>query len=156
MAAQASRTICPLAAVLLDLDHFKQLNDEYGHDRGDEALAAVGAALTSCVRASDFAGRYGGEEFLLLMPDTGKDGALQVAEKARSLIAQITLPGVDRPITASLGIAILPNDAADPETLVRQADRALYAAKAQGRNRVVVVDEGADIGTEALPTTGQA
>lgn len=154
MVAQAARTISPLAAVLLDLDHFKQLNDEYGHDRGDEALAAVGAALGSCVRVSDFAGRYGGEEFLLLMPDTGKDGAVQVAEKARSVIAQIKVPGVDRPITASLGVAILPNDAGDPDTLVRQADRALYAAKAQGRNRVLVVDENDVNAIQALASTG--
>jgi diguanylate cyclase (GGDEF)-like protein len=149
MAAQASRTISPLAAVLLDLDHFKQLNDEYGHDRGDEALAAVGAALGSCIRSSDFAGRYGGEEFLLLMADTGKEGALQLAEKARSAIAQIQLNGVDRAITASLGVAILPNDAVDPETLIRKADRALYAAKAQGRNRVLVVDASDVMATEA-------
>jgi diguanylate cyclase (GGDEF)-like protein len=154
MAAQASRTVSPLAAVLLDLDHFKQLNDEYGHDRGDEALAAVGAALGSCMRASDFAGRYGGEEFLLLMPDTGRDGAVQVAEKARSVIAQITLPGVDRPITASLGVAILPDDAVDPDTLIRQADRALYAAKAQGRNRVLVVEGNDANPIQALATTG--
>jgi diguanylate cyclase (GGDEF)-like protein len=155
MVAQAARTISPLAAVLLDLDHFKQLNDEYGHDRGDEALAAVGAALGSCIRSSDFAGRYGGEEFLLLMPDTDKDGAVQVAEKARAVIAQIKIPGVDRPITASLGVAILPNDAGDPDTLVRQADRALYAAKAQGRNRVLVVDEDGANAIQALAMTGE-
>ncbi len=155
MAAQASRTVSPLAAVLLDLDHFKQLNDDYGHDRGDEALAAVGAALTSSIRSSDFAGRYGGEEFLLLMPDTGKDGALQLAEKTRALIAQIELSGVDRSITASLGVAILPNDAVDPETLIRKADRALYAAKAQGRNRVLVVDEGI-LATEPLDLIPEA
>ena len=105
------------------------------------------------MRASDFAGRYGGEEFLLLMPDTGKDGAVQVAEKARSVIAQIKIPGVDRPITASLGVAILPNDAVDPDTLVRQADRALYAAKAQGRNRVVVMDDGTVTASDALAAT---
>ena len=147
MAAQASRTITPLAAVMLDLDHFKQINDVYGHDRGDEALAAVGATLAACIRSSDFVGRYGGEEFLLLMADTDSNGAKVLAEKVRSAVAQIEVSGVDRTLTASLGVASLPNDAVDPETLIRQADRALYSAKAQGRNRVEVVnqDEGRSV-----------
>lgn len=138
MVAQANRSITPLAAVMLDLDHFKQINDRFGHGKGDEVLAAVGAAMRSSLRASDFAGRFGGEEFLLLLPDTTIDGALQVAEKIRNTIATITVPGVERDITASLGIAALLDHAGNASGLLREADRALYAAKAAGRNRTII------------------
>ncbi len=93
MVAQANRSIAPAGALMLDLDHFKQINDRFGHGKGDEVLAAVGAALPSCLRASDFAGRFGGEEFLILLPDTAVDGALQVAEKIRARIAAHQRPG---------------------------------------------------------------
>ena len=134
MVAQASRTITPLSAVLIDLDHFKKINDVHGHDRGDEALAAVGVALSGILRDSDFVGRYGGEEFLVLLPDTDKDGALHVAEAARAAIAGIRIPRLEQ-FTASAGIATIPDDAGDPINLFRAADRALYAAKNNGRNQ---------------------
>jgi diguanylate cyclase (GGDEF)-like protein len=153
MVAQASRSVTPLAAVLLDLDHFKQLNDVFGHDRGDEALAAVGAVLTSSIRASDFAGRYGGEEFLLLLPETDKAGALGVAESIRLSIGGIKIAGITTPISASFGVAVLPDDAGDPEGLVRQADRALYSAKAAGRNQVQGVRHSDDITAEKAPAS---
>jgi diguanylate cyclase (GGDEF)-like protein len=137
MAAQAMRTGDPLTAVMVDLDHFKALNDVYGHERGNEALAAVGQTLVAGVRTSDFAGRYGGEEFIVLLPDTDRDGGAVLAEKLRTAIAQIELPEVDRAITASFGVATLPDDGLDASTLVRAADRALYQAKADGRDRVV-------------------
>ncbi|HEX3737696.1 MAG TPA: GGDEF domain-containing protein [Solirubrobacterales bacterium] len=136
MVAQASRTISPLAALLVDLDHFKQINDVCGHDRGDEVLAAVGVALRSVLRDSDFAGRYGGEEFLMLLPDTDSVGAVRVAEAVRAAVGAISLPGIDRPITASVGVAVLPDHAGEATTLFRMADRALYAAKNAGRDRV--------------------
>jgi diguanylate cyclase (GGDEF)-like protein len=136
MVAQAFRTETPLTAILLDLDHFKQINDRFGHARGDDVLAAVGALLDSTKRESDFIGRLGGEEFLLLLPDTGGSDNLVVAEKIRDAVSAIAVPGVDTLITASLGLAVYPDDAADPETLLRHADRALYTAKANGRNRV--------------------
>jgi diguanylate cyclase (GGDEF)-like protein len=136
MVAQASRTISPLAAVLVDLDHFKQVNDVYGHDRGDEVLAAVGVAFRNVVRDADFVGRYGGEEFLILLPSTGKPGGVQVAEAVRAAIGAIRVAGIDRPITASCGVAVLPDDAGDAVTLFRAADRALYVAKNDGRDRV--------------------
>jgi diguanylate cyclase (GGDEF)-like protein len=141
MVAQAGRSLTPLAAVLLDLDHFKQVNDMYGHDKGDEVLAAVGATLTAGLRANDFAGRYGGEEFLLLLPDSDPEGARIVVERLRLTIAAITIKAVDLRVTASFGIAVLPDHAVDASTLLRQADRALYAAKAGGRNRVEVVTD---------------
>jgi diguanylate cyclase (GGDEF)-like protein len=136
MVAQAFRGGSPLTAILLDLDHFKEINDRFGHARGDDVLAAVGALLDGTARESDFVGRLGGEEFLLLLPDTGGSDNLGVAEKIRDAVSAITVPGVDRLITASLGLAVYPDDAADPETLLRHADRALYTAKANGRNRV--------------------
>ena len=88
------------------------------------------------LRDSDFVGRYGGEEFLMLLPDTDNAGALQVAEAVRSCVAAISLPGVEQPITASVGVAILPDHAGEATTLFRMADRALYAAKNGGRDRV--------------------
>ena len=136
MVAQASRTITPLTAVLVDLDHFKEINDLYGHDRGDEVLAAVGVALRNAVRESDFVGRYGGEEFLLLLPDTDTEGALQVAEAVRVAISAIRMADIEHRITGSAGVASLPQDAGDSVTLFRAADRALYSAKNSGRNRV--------------------
>ena len=136
MIAHAGRTLAPFSIILLDLDHFKRINDAHGHDRGDDALAAVGDVLSTAVRASDYAGRYGGEEFLVLLPDTDREGALVVAEKIRQAIARIRLHGLDRPLSASLGVASLPSDGVDGDALLRLADRALYAAKAAGRNRV--------------------
>jgi diguanylate cyclase (GGDEF)-like protein len=144
MAAQAGRTETSLAAVLFDLDHFKQINDLYGHEKGDEVLAAVGAVIAGRARASDFVGRHGGEEFVLLLPDTDRDDACVVAEALRQSIADVEVVGVSRRITASLGVASLPNDAAEPTLLLRAADRALYLAKARGRNRVeTLVEEDA-------------
>ncbi len=136
MVAQASRTISPLAALLVDLDHFKQVNDVYGHDRGDEILASVGVALRTVLRESDFVGRYGGEEFLMLLPDTDEAGAEQVAEAVRGAIEAIGVPGVEQRVTASVGVAVLPDHAGEASTLFRMADRALYAAKSSGRNQV--------------------
>jgi diguanylate cyclase (GGDEF)-like protein len=136
MAAHAGRTASPLGVVLFDLDHFKQINDLCGHEKGDEVLAAVGVVIAGSLRASDFGGRFGGEEFILLLPDTNRDGAVTVAEKLREAIAAVDVSGVSRPITASLGAASLPEDAVEPALLLRAADRALYLAKARGRNRV--------------------
>jgi diguanylate cyclase (GGDEF)-like protein len=134
MVAHAGRTLSPLAAVLLDLDHFKQINDIHGHEQGDEALAAVGQVLTSTIRDSDFAARFGGEEFLLLLPDTSREQAAVVAEKVRRAIGEVQLSiGA---MTASFGVAAYPEDGLDAEQLLRRADGALYAAKEHGRDRV--------------------
>ena len=93
MVAQAARSELPLSAVLCDLDHFKQINDVYGHEKGDQALAAASAALRAALRESDLAGRYGGEEFLILLPDTPLDGAVVLAEKLRDEVAHVASPG---------------------------------------------------------------
>ena len=136
MVAQATRTMSPLAALLLDLDHFKQVNDVHGHDRGDEVLAAVGVALRNVVRESDFVGRYGGEEFLVLLPATDQEGAILLGEAIRRSIGAITVPGLEQHVTASVGVALLPQDGGDAVTLFRSADRALYSAKRNGRDRL--------------------
>lgn len=147
MLAQSARSDRPLALVMLDLDHFKQLNDAHGHDAGDQALAAVGHALTSVLRGSDLAARSGGEEFSVLLPETPLEGALAVAEQLRTAIATIELPVPGVRLTASFGVAVLGVHAADADALARVADRALYAAKRAGRNRVEIADAPAS----ALP-----
>lgn len=136
MVAQAGRTKGQLAAVLFDLDHFKEVNDIHGHARGDAVLAAVGAAVRHTLRDSDFAGRYGGEEFVMLLPDTDKEGALVVAEKLRQVIEIMRVEDFPENVSASFGVAVLPGDAVNGEQLLRSADRALYLAKNAGRNRV--------------------
>jgi diguanylate cyclase (GGDEF)-like protein len=143
LVAQANRTTTPLSALLVDLDHFKQVNDVYGHETGDAVLASVGATLGSLGRTDDFVGRYGGEEFLVLLPDTDRRGALALAEALRHGIAAISLPNVDT-VTASVGVAVLGEDGQDATALFRAADRALYAAKRNGRNRVESAQADAD------------
>jgi diguanylate cyclase (GGDEF)-like protein len=138
MVAQAARSDSPLAAILVDLDHFKQINDSYGHGAGDDVLASVGSTLTTSVRESDFAGRYGGEEFLLLLPNTTAEDAGAVAEKIRSQLTQTLVTGIGTPVTASFGVSGFPQHAIDGDTLLRSADRALYTSKRNGRDRVTV------------------
>jgi diguanylate cyclase (GGDEF)-like protein len=123
---------------MLDLDHFKAINDRYGHAHGDEVLAGVGAAIRAALRSGDLAGRFGGEEFLVLLPETTAAEGEEVAERIRRTIAGISVPGVDREITASLGIAELRQHAGNASGLLQEADKAQYAAKAGGRNRCVV------------------
>ncbi len=94
VAARRPLTI-PVTAIMVDLDHFKQVNDRFGHGAGDDALAAVGDVLRSALRASDFAGRYGGEEFLILLPDTDHEGGLEAAEKVREAIQALDIAQVD-------------------------------------------------------------
>ncbi len=138
MLAQASRTLTPLGLLVLDLDHFKDLNDRFGHQVGDQVLAGVGAALRAAVRDSDFAGRNGGEEFAVMLPDTDVTGAIETAERIRAAFADITVPGLDLTISASIGVAIYPDHAVSPERLERLADSALFVAKRMGRDRVEV------------------
>jgi diguanylate cyclase (GGDEF)-like protein len=146
MVAHARRTVSPLAAVMVDLDDFKAINDTWGHDQGDAVLAEAGDVLTATLRGSDFVGRSGGEEFLVLLPDTGGDTAVLVAEKLRAAIATIQLPRVRQPISASLGVAVYPDMAGDSDALLRLADSALYAAKNNGRNRVELADGAVSTG----------
>jgi diguanylate cyclase (GGDEF)-like protein len=143
MLAEASRTVSPLSLVMLDLDHFKQINDRYGHERGNEVLAALGVLLRNAVRASDFVGRTGGEEFVIFLPATDRAGALELAEKVRRAVRRLHISGIESSLSASLGVAVFPDDATDGATLMRYADRALYVAKQHGRDRVETTSTGA-------------
>jgi diguanylate cyclase (GGDEF)-like protein len=143
MFAQASMTVSPLGLLLLDLDHFKQINDQGGHPVGDQVLASVGAVLRSVLRARDFAGRNGGEEFAILLPDTGVPAALEIAERVRAAVAEISLAGADVSVTASIGVVGFPDHATSLDRLEWLADAALYLAKRQGRNRVELADPAA-------------
>lgn len=139
--ARSRRTGSPLALVLLDLDHFKRINDTWGHPMGDRALQEAAQALRGCIRKGDELGRFGGEEFLLLLPGTNREGARLLAERCRAALAALRLTadnGDPVPVSASFGMACTDGRAAvTAEPLVRAADEALYAAKAEGRNRVV-------------------
>ncbi|MFC7241311.1 diguanylate cyclase [Catellatospora aurea] len=128
----------PFSLILLDLDHFKAVNDEYGHIAGDLVLRQVGKILQSQVRATDLAGRHGGEEFAVLLPDTGRDAALCTAERVRAALSHtpIEFQGHAVQVTASLGVVTYPEHGLTSEELVRRADVALYAAKRAGRDRV--------------------
>jgi diguanylate cyclase (GGDEF)-like protein len=140
MSAHAQRTGSPMAALALDLDHFKLVNDRWGHEKGDLALATFGELLAGSIRASDLGGRVGGEEFVVLAPDTDRAGALVLAENLRLTISRMDVDGVADAFSASIGVAVLPEDSDTPDGLLRLADRALYAAKAAGRNRVVAAE----------------
>lgn len=134
-ARQRAMSIC-----ITDIDRFKQVNDTYGHDAGDEVLREFASRIRSTVRGADLACRYGGEEFVVVMPDTPVELAAAVAERLRSIVEDrpfILRSGRELHITASLGIASNSPSVETPEQLMRQADMALYEAKNAGRNRVV-------------------
>jgi len=153
MVAHAGRTLQPLTALALDLDHFKRVNDRFGHEKGDDVLAAVGRLLAATLRESDFAARAGGEEFFMLLPDTDSEGGLILAHRIRTGIAQLEIAGVDCPVTGSIGLATFPLHGTDSETLLRKADRALYAAKEAGRDRVHVALVHGETGERLAATT---
>jgi two-component system, cell cycle response regulator len=131
------RERAPLALVMADVDHFKRINDTHGHTVGDAVLRQIGQRIQSTLRVSDSVGRYGGEEFLLLLPRADINGGRDVAERVRSIVAgePIVALSVTLNVTMSLGVACGEPGAAD-ETLIQSADQALYRAKANGRNRV--------------------
>jgi len=134
-----------LALAMVDVDHFKSYNDLHGHLAGDDCLRRVAETITGCLqRPADLAGRFGGEEFLLILPDTDRAGALAVAWAVNHAVAELAIAHPGSPlgkITASLGVAAMVPDEESPERLIQAADRALYRAKAQGRNRVAVAED---------------
>ncbi len=135
----AKRSHQPLSVVMLDLDRFKQLNDSVGHDAGDTALRNLAECFRQELRGVDSAARLGGDEFVLILPQAYAEGALIVAERLRSRIAQIEIPGYGN-LSASIGIATFPSDAASRADLMLAADTALYSAKRAGRNRVCIAE----------------
>lgn len=136
-----------VGVLLVDLDHFKSVNDTYGHLAGDDVLRSVAAAMESTVREGDVVGRFGGEEFVVLLHDASRAEVAWAAERMRAAIAATRIPvqGLERPlrITTSVGAAVFPADGQDLDELLEQADKALYAAKHGGRNRVVCAAEAA-------------
>lgn len=131
----------PLSLLLLDVDHFKQYNDSFGHPAGDDVLRTVASLLRQEVRQGDFPARYGGEEFAVLLPNADAKAARQVAERIRAAIA--AYPFAHRQVTVSVGVACAEGGETTPEALLEMADRALYAAKRCGRNRVMLAEDSA-------------
>ncbi|MDR3580236.1 MAG: GGDEF domain-containing protein [Oryzomonas sp.] len=130
---RAQRYQRPLTVAFFDIDHFKNINDTYGHSSGDMVLSRVAESLKSGLRDCDLLGRFGGEEFVVLLPETTMDKASKVAERMRADIEHMRLPQITRSITASVGLAEL-QDNESGEDLLERSDRALYRAKADGRN----------------------
>jgi diguanylate cyclase len=137
--ARAHRNSTPCSIALIDLDWFKRINDTYGHPTGDEVLRTFAITVFANIRNIDRFGRYGGEEFLLVMPDTHHDAAARIVDRLRAIIADLDWsafsPGMK--VTISAGVTTLKPDET-PDTFLARADRALYAAKAEGRNRITV------------------
>ena len=131
----ATRTRQPLSLMMLDVDHFKHVNDNYGHDTGDVALRMLADSLREGRRGEDMAARYGGEEFAVILPQADAAGAMIAAERLRMLIAAMDIPRVGH-LTVSIGVASFPAQASSRDTLVKAADRGLYEAKRTGRNKV--------------------
>jgi diguanylate cyclase (GGDEF)-like protein len=142
--ARAERTGRALSVAMLDLDHFKAFNDAHGHPAGDAALTAVAGAIARTIRAIDLAGRYGGEEFVLLLVEADAVAAVRALERLRKNVAALEPPRVARPITISAGVAVHtpPFEHSTLEGLVARADATLYAAKEAGRNKVMVEAPG--------------
>jgi diguanylate cyclase (GGDEF)-like protein len=135
---RASRYNHPFSLFMIDIDNFKHFNDTHGHLAGDMALKKIANLFIKFFRKVDFAFRYGGEEFIIILPETHKEGALVVAERIRKTVEETSFE-VDHTLanlTVSIGVAIFPEDAKDKEALVQNADKALYRAKQSGKNRI--------------------
>jgi diguanylate cyclase (GGDEF)-like protein len=135
---RATRYNRDLSLIFIDVDHFKNFNDEFGHQLGDTALKKISTILKDLVRETDIATRYGGEEFVVILPETSKEDARAVAEKVRETIANTAIEGASKKITISAGVATLGQDGNNTAELIGRADQASYQAKRDGRNRVCV------------------
>lgn len=134
-----------LSVIMLDIDHFKNINDTYGHQKGDTVLAETGKIIKNSIRSTDHVGRYGGEEFIVLLPNANKDDAYKIAEKIRKKIENSNLIGGDAKLTISGGIATYPQDGSQQGEIIEKADQALYMAKESGRNQNVKWQQGIDL-----------
>lgn len=136
--ARARRYDSPLSVIMIDVDHFKAINDQYGHAVGDEVLVALAHTLQECIRDSDFLARYGGEEFMILLPETVQDGAAAMAERMRDAVKALRLRPLASGLTASFGVTEV-RQADDADRLLSRADEAMYEAKRNGRDRVCIL-----------------
>lgn len=136
---RSSRYKHPLSFMMIDIDHFKNINDTYGHDAGDEALSSVAKMLTNNIRDIDFLARFGGEEFVVMMPETNLTSAVELAERLRLSVESTPclIKEIETRFTVSIGVASMHEDIQDINLLIKDADTAMYKAKEQGRNRVV-------------------
>ncbi|MEW6570403.1 MAG: diguanylate cyclase [Nitrospirota bacterium] len=148
-ANRAKRYGSALALIICDIDYFKKINDTYGHDTGDKALQIISSLIKESLRNSDIMGRYGGDEFFLILPETSIEGAMEMAERIRLIVRDYRLR-LDRNMsvktTVSLGIAEFDPDKENIKDFVKRADNALYLAKDKGRNRVYIISEDAYVG----------
>lgn len=137
---RAGRSSQPLSVLMIDLDHFKGFNDHFGHPQGDAFLRHVASFLKTWLRATDVLARYGGEEFIALLPNTDLETAIEIAERIRSAFQDSRAPAIGQevPVTLSIGVSSSSGDSTLDANLIESADRALYAAKRSGRNRVRV------------------
>ena len=132
----------PLALLFCDLDNFKDFNDQHGHSAGDGALRAVARAIEGCLRHVDMAARYGGEEFAVVLVETDREGAVEVAERIRQAIANIELEIAGARLSVSIGVGVFPEDAGGKAELLDKADWAMYLAKRRGRDQVMAFADG--------------
>jgi diguanylate cyclase (GGDEF)-like protein len=143
-AKRASRNGRPLSMLFIDLDGFKRVNDTHGHLSGSKALVEAAAVIRGCARETDVVARFGGDEFSLILPDTGREGAVSVAERIRDRIRAFKFlagDGLDMHLTASIGVATLPDVAGSAEELLRAADQAMYRVKAAGKDGIHIAAE---------------
>ena len=154
---RANRNHKPLAVFMIDLDHFKEFNDSFGHEAGDILLREVGAVLSSQIRGGDIACRYGGEEFLIILMDANLDAARQRAENLKGQVRNLQVHHRGqtlRQVTVAIGIAAYPDHGTSAQEMINAADKALYRAKTSGRDRIVVADAVADAVTASDPVIG--
>ena len=148
------RRYSSLSLMMIDIDHFKKLNDQHGHLTGDSVLREVARLLKEGVRETDTIARYGGEEFVVVMPDTHIDGAVFKAETLRKKVQTTEFPGHDGPVHITISIGVAAYASGSPRDLVKAADEALYEAKHSGRNRIVAGKAAAAAGASAKTSTG--
>ncbi|MFZ5841930.1 MAG: GGDEF domain-containing protein [Pseudomonadota bacterium] len=152
--ALADRAVHPIAVLICDIDHFKQINDRHGHHFGDDVICSLVAAARACMRESDCIARWGGEEFVLLLPRTDLNGARQLAERLRQHFARRELPLADQRVSATVSIGVAEHHSGeDLQQTIDRADSALLQAKQQGRNRVVLAESAATTAATTTTTT---
>jgi diguanylate cyclase (GGDEF)-like protein len=156
--ARSKRHKHDFSVLVIDIDHFKDYNDTYGHLAGDEVLSRLATVFKESVRSCDYVARYGGEEFILVLPEIGPEDGVKAAERIRKKVAKESFAGDGKPIqiTVSVGVASYPKDGDDSQSIIRHADTALYKSKESGRNRVVLAGETPKKKRQKLKPKGKA